>query len=289
MTGQTWVAGEDGAEFFLQIKHTNPGTDTSCKIAVDGEHLTSWRMRHDNHDWSSKLGAIKRGQSLSAGDQGIMHALRFQRVGQSSASRDDQEDEDESRLPTFGSVEAKWYRTVKTTQLKSTVNTKGFGGSSAASIGGDKASKKEGAAALRSTAGSVPTTFVESKFKSTLHEQLGAASIRFTSEFGLAVRGLLRDEDASAPADGGALPRAKRSKRDERAAGSSSSAGPSSTGVVAGPSSAGAICGSSSAASSSATTGPPVVLELDSDGDGEQKPRPSGFAHGEVIELSDDD
>jgi len=142
----------------------------------------------------------------------------------------------------------------------STVTTAWAGSSSQAHAD----NKKEGAAALKSTAGSAPSSFKVSAKASLTHEEVGRVTIRYTSDFGLAVRGLLKDEDEqrqSAAAASSALPRAKR-RRDEasRPAASSSSA---------------------------------AAVTIDDDSQDEKKPavsaRATGFTNGEVVDLLDSD
>ena len=39
-TGQVWVCGEEGKEFFVQVQHVaSPGVDTECSLSVDGNDI----------------------------------------------------------------------------------------------------------------------------------------------------------------------------------------------------------------------------------------------------------
>lgn len=260
-SGQAWVAGEEGDEYFLQVRHVaDPGCDTKCIIEVDGEEIDSRRKGLGSRlTWSHNLGLRKAGQTVAPGEEGIIHALKFARIGQAAAAGDGGGAEDEDgRPPAHGLIVARFHRyTVIGKRTKESTASSRWQGSS--SQQGDN--KKEGAAALKSTTGSAPSSYKVSRHRTQTNEEVGRVSIRYTSEFGLAVRGMLTagnddQQQADAPA------RTKRRKRE---------------------------AGDHSAASSSAAA---HVTIGDDDDEKEQKPavsgRATGFTNGETIDLLSD-
>ena len=267
-SGQSWVAGEQGDEYFLQAKHViSPGCRTMCFLEVDGVRIGKYKKDAGSLGWSRNLGLKKSGQTIARGEEGVCHALKFQRIGQAAAQAADDDGADEGRPPAHGMITATFYRSTKLGKKHHSTTTGGTNLGSSTQSHADN--KKEGAAALKSTAGSAPASYKPSSHKSITHEELGRVTIRYTSDFGLAVRGLHKHGDgeqqhSAAAASSALLPRAKRPKRDEAAhrpvASSSSSAA--------------------------------VVTVVDDEED-EQKPavgsRATGFAKGEVVDLLDSD
>lgn len=288
--GQVWVEGSEGVQYFLQISHTrNPGYDTKCIVDVDGINLSKHHKRATDLHWSKNLGIKKKGQDVAVGAEGISHALKFQRIGQVAAA-DGAEDED-GRPPACGMIVARWHRTTDLGPARGGMKVRDNKWQGGASHAAAADNKKEGAAALKSTAGSAPSTFRTASRRTATHEEVGRITIRYTSDFGLAVRGLLKDDEQDAAA-AGALPKAKRPKRAEAeghrpaaAAGSSSSAAGSSS--SAGGSSTAAGCSSSTAHSSKAA----VTVTVFDDDEDEQKVAvrsARGFTDGEVVDLLND-
>lgn len=257
--GNTWVAGSEGDEFFVRVQlAADPGFDVQTVVEVDGASIGyTWNISGDQVDSesnkTSKLGPLKSGQQSSGGTQVTAHAFKFEKIGQPAADNDDNDDDSQ---PASGQVVARWHRAVKSGQpaLNTGVQTWQGAGATAAA-GGDKARKKEGASALKSGTGATPTSYTWSQYMWEQHEEVARATIRYTSEFGLAVRGILKDDQGGAPRASG-LPRAKQGRARGGGGGSSSAAGSS-------------------------------VVDIDDDDEKPAKRR--GFTHGEVVQLSDSD
>ena len=143
------------------------------------------------------IGPLKPGQDdeekplkvkgAEAHNQKIAHAFKFVRVDQVPAGAF------ESLPPSFGRIEAVWRRCTPSGGGASSLFL-WQGSSSSAS-----AESKEGAAALKAALGSTPTSLpvLDAGKYWEEHEEIGRAHIRYTSEFGLAVRGLLPAQDAN--------------------------------------------------------------------------------------------
>lgn len=181
--GTTWVMGERDHQFFIELSNQEQ-FDALCKIYVDGVNLGySYTMPRTRT--SAPLGVLKSGQSWSDPSL-ISHALKF--VEKTRASSEVEEDR---RLPSTGSVTVEWYYCLwNNNSVKSETSkvTSTWTGSSASST----MHKKE-QSQLRSEEGSAAATIVNDSNGPTARcgELLATTTVHYTSDFGLAVRGLL--------------------------------------------------------------------------------------------------
>lgn len=183
--GTTWVKGEMDDEFFLVLRNQDT-RDALCKIFVDGVDL-GYSCTMPRTRTSVPLGVLKSGQSWSDSNL-ISHALKF--VEKTRASIGDEED---GRLSSTGSVIVQWYRCMwEYNSVKYESTTTSWSGSSASS----SMHKKE-QSQLRSEEGSTASTIANHPNGPTARcgELLATTTVQYTSDFGLAVRGLLSADE----------------------------------------------------------------------------------------------
>lgn len=190
--GTTWVKGEKGDEFFIMLKNQDT-RDALCKIFVDDVDLGySYKMPRTRT--SAPLGVLKSGQSWSDSNL-VSHALKF--VEKARVGGED-DDEDGRSLPSTGSVTVKWYHCMweHNTSVKSETSrtTSSWSGSKAAS---SSTMHKKEQSQLRSEEGSTASTLVNDPKGPTVRfgELLATTTVQYTSDFGLAVRGLLSADE----------------------------------------------------------------------------------------------
>jgi hypothetical protein len=186
--GTTWVKGENNDEFFIILKNQD-SRDALCKIFVDDVDLGySYRMPRTRT--SAPFGVLKSGQSWSDSNL-ISHALKF--VEKTRASIGDEED---GRLPSTGSVTVKWYHCMweyNSVKSEASRTTSSWSGSSASSSTMHKKEQSQ----LRSEEGSTASTLTNDPNGPTARcgELLATTTVQYTSDFGLAVRGLLSADE----------------------------------------------------------------------------------------------
>lgn len=185
--GTTWVRGERDEEFFIMLRNQDT-RDALCRIIVDDVDLGySYKMPRTRT--SAPLGVLKSGQSWSDSNL-ISHALKFVEKTRASPGEED------VRLPSTGSVTVKWYNCMwEYSSVKSDTaqTTSSWPGSSAASSSMHKKEQSQ----LRSEEGSTASTLLND-FKgptARIGELLATTTVQYTSDFGLAVRGLLSADE----------------------------------------------------------------------------------------------
>lgn len=185
--GTTWVRGERDEEFFIMLRNQDT-RDALCRIIVDDVDLGySYKMPRTRT--SAPLGVLKSGQSWSDSNL-ISHALKFVEKTRASSGEED------VRLPSTGSVTVKWYNCMwEYSSVKSDTaqTTSSWPGSSAASSSMHKKEQSQ----LRSEEGSTASTLLND-FKgptARIGELLATTTVQYTSDFGLAVRGLLSADE----------------------------------------------------------------------------------------------
>jgi hypothetical protein len=139
---------------------------------------------------SAPLGVLKSGQSWSDSNL-ISHALKFV-----ENARAGEEDEEDGRLPSTGSVTVKWYHCMwehNSVKSETSQTTSSWSGSSASSSTMHKKEQSQ----LRSEEGSTASTLVNDPKAQTARcgELLATTTVQYTSDFGLAVRGLLSADE----------------------------------------------------------------------------------------------
>lgn len=227
--GQTWVVGEEGVEYFVEL--TTPGGVSQASVEVDGVGVGySWNVSHAK---TSVLGNIKAGGSSDPGAEMVHRSFAFAKAAAPPPASDGGGGSSEdSRAPAFGSVSATWYRATK------------IDGGAAASYGsvtsawqGNKddelgkpmaaaSKKKESIGALKSTVGTSIASGSSSwsTAKWTRHEMIAQAMLRYSSEFGLTIRGIIKpegeeeDDDLAASGAVGPIRAARIAKRQAAAA-----------------------------------------------------------------------
>lgn len=186
-TGTTWVKGEPGDEFFVVVK-CEVRDDVKCKIAIDGKDLGYNWVSHAP-DTSPFLGPLKSGQTISSGDDDHLttHALRFVRH---EVSRDAESTETHS---ISGSVTASWYTAECDARSECSWKMDDWTPEETRVTSGHA----KDSSVLRTVAGSMPgslNTSVHTHFWRGV-DRLRTLEIKYTTDFGLAVRGLLSDEE----------------------------------------------------------------------------------------------
>jgi hypothetical protein len=201
--GTTWVKGENDDEFFIILKNQDT-RDALCKIFVDGVNLGySYRMPRTRT--SAPFGVLKSGQSWSDSNL-ISHALKFVEKARASTGEGD---DDDGHLPSTGSVTVEWYHcTLEYDSVKTVTSetTSSWSGSNASSLTMHKKEQSQ----LRSEEGSTVSTLSNDPNGPTIRcgELLATTTVQYTSDFGLAVRGLLSADEVGMTA--------KRQKTDYR-------------------------------------------------------------------------
>lgn len=184
----TWIKGEDGDEFFIVIK-SETYDHVRCCIQVDGKDLGyTWKSKAPNE--STPLGPLKEGQVMTSGKAGLVtHAYRFVRHAVAETSSSDED----APHPGCGTITATWH-SVECTDTSAICTKTNAWVKDDLPIGGG--SHKKDSSVLRSTVGSMPgslPTVCPGTYEDV--EELCTLSIKYTTDFGLAVRGLLKDED----------------------------------------------------------------------------------------------
>lgn len=187
--GTTWVKGEKDEEFFIMLQNQD-SRDAMCKIFVDGVDL-GYLYKMPRTRTSAPLGVLKSGQSWSDTNL-ISHALKFVEKTRKPAGGEDED----GCLPSTGSVTVQWYNCewdyscVKSETARSTSSWSGLSASSSSMH------KKE-QSQLRSEEGSMASTLINDPNAPTVRcgEFVATTTVQYTSDFGLAVRGLLSADE----------------------------------------------------------------------------------------------
>jgi hypothetical protein len=183
-----WVKGDHGSEFFVIVETKNMDSPhIKCSIKVDGNDIGYAWIVH-SPDVSPPLGPLKHGQRCEAGEKLTSHAFKF--IEEDAVIGN----EDTVPLPPAGCVTAKWSAAVESgvpPPVKVDFNTW-----SESVIGAKGTSHKKDASIVRAGQGHTPSELpmYQSKQYSSTHD-LTTATVYYTSDFGLAVRGLLKNEE----------------------------------------------------------------------------------------------
>ena len=186
--GSTWVKGEPGDEFFVSVQTEVSNFSVVCCIEVDGKDIGYTWVTH-KADISPPLGPLKGGQSLSTSAKDIVtHAFRFVEL---EANRTESNEADDDRVvpPGNGEVTAIWYTARETGLLNSDLKIGEWTGDR---LEGDRLTdNKKDCSVLRSMNGSMPGS-VPGVSPRTYEkdEEIGRLSLKYTTDFGMAVRGL---------------------------------------------------------------------------------------------------
>ena len=188
--GTTWVEGEKGDEYFIMLKNQDV-RDVVCKIFVDDQDL-GYSYAVPSLGQSQPFGVLKSGQSVSDSNL-ISHALKFVEKPRTPAVDEDDED---GRLPSSGSVRVEWYQctwVLKSIKSDTSQTTSSWSGSRASSSTMHKKEQSQ----LRSEEGSTASTLsTNTAGRVGRAGQLYAVTtVMYTSNFGLAVRGLLSADE----------------------------------------------------------------------------------------------
>ena len=191
-----WIKGEQGEEFFLRLKNDDT-CDAVCIIHVDGVDL-GYRITMPSRRESPLLGVPKSGQSWS--DSTVMwHALQFVERKRDDDDGSRVDDDEDRRLPEVGSVKVDWYQCEydrdRTLTTGTEAVTKPWPGNSSG-VSSSTMHKKE-QSQLCSKEGSSVAEFTNRPTAPFARRGplLATTKILYTSDFGLAVRGLLSAEE----------------------------------------------------------------------------------------------
>ena len=183
--GQAWVKGEPGDEFFIRLNNDD-ARHALCGVRVDGVGI-GYDMPVLGKTRSIPLGVLKSGPSWSD-ESLITHALKFVEQKREAVGND----EDEGRPPTSGTVTVQWYEYGPRANVANDTTTAKWSGGKNAASGMHKKEQSQ----LRSEEGSAASTLKNypgprPRRGALLH----TITVRYTSDFGLAVRGLLSREE----------------------------------------------------------------------------------------------
>ena len=224
--GRTWVEGEEGRQFFVQVGGENPQT-TIATIEVDGTSI-GYEWRSSGPRTSEPLGSIK-GNNFD--EERVVRAFRFA-LHKKQQSGDEAQDSHPLNNTPVGTVTASWYTIQKEKNEASPApwsvhNPKYTAWSTAGDDVRAATHHKKEASTLRAEVGSTPHTLAckTSNVSYLKKDHLQTLTIHYTTSFGLAVRHLLTDEETRAPpvsvkraaTEGGAV-----KEKEEGAAASSS-------------------------------------------------------------------
>jgi hypothetical protein len=190
---KTWVESKPGDEFFVVVR-CHQRRSTKCFIEVDGRDIGYSWVTHAP-DTSPPLGPVKSGQESGPGAVDLVtHAFRFV-----APASDDK--------PAFGKIEATWCACHRESDASPTI--RGWPG--------------DGGSTPQATSGSIPgnlPSVMGGHWEAT--EELASVSIHYTTELGLAVRGLVarNSDDAGRQSDSDddvvEVPPPKRVKREAK-------------------------------------------------------------------------
>ena len=220
----TWVAGNPGDEFFVDLTSHQKGSNTVASIDVDTVNIGYDIRLSSEGPQSGRLGPLKSGQVLHPGSTPMVHAFRF-RTPQTAG---------EGSSQSFGAVEAVWNLTKYTgIPADRTHTTHAWAGAQNA-VAPD--GKKQGVGALASTSGSTPIRlgpWAETIWST--HDEVARAKICYCEPFGLVARGILKSmpgdwsgtpgndqaqgASSSSATEGGARPKRMRRGRVKTEAG----------------------------------------------------------------------
>jgi hypothetical protein len=209
--GVTWCVGEPNKEFWIQMGQMHSWHASLLYLEVDGADI-GYSMSFKKH-WigtTNPLGAIKSGQDWNSTDPLTTHAFKFMRH---DVVKDDNDEDDIRGNTPAGSITMYVHKCVPgvKTELPQDGTTSAWTPSS--STGANVTHKKE-QAALRAGVGSTPGSL--NAVSNDAIDDLGEVcriTIRYTTDFGMAVRGLYTEEEVSAPPP---PPPPKRVKREPR-------------------------------------------------------------------------
>lgn len=205
--GNSWVAGEAGIEYWIEVQSDKEAGLTLAEVEVDGVKI-GYRVKADS--CKRKIGA------WNASDNSSFKALAF-----SDARSDNVEGgEDSANKPSFGMIKVTWYRAIVTTSSQSnSVKIKQW-------VGGSRppshSKGKEKAGSLKTTVGTTTASgarLCKEHYKNG--DVLCTLCLYYTSEFGLAVRKILKEptEKKVKTEVIGPLRAARKRAREEKEAG----------------------------------------------------------------------
>ena len=167
LSSVSWVKGEGGDEFFVVLR-CEQYNSTKCFVEVDGKDLGYTWISH-SPGTSEPLGPIKGGQTARAGSTDLVtHAFRFVRESRS----------EEHKPSSFGTVKATWFACERE------------GDDDAVTLDGwDEDDTFD--SSLRASTGAMPGSLPKVCTGSWVtRDEMCSLSINYTTEIGLAVRGL---------------------------------------------------------------------------------------------------
>lgn len=210
--GKVWVKGDPGDEFFVQVISSMPrGTDVDASVKVDGNDLGYGWVTH-GPDRSDMLGPAKGGDL----ENNVVHAFKFVRHENKTVEEDD--DDGPGPLPAAGTVQVNWHLTYKTAKTYDTPSSSCASWQAVASDAHASSHNKKEMATLKAGVGSAPSQIAG--LSNAVYEKgqhIATATIHYTTDFGMAVRGLYT-EDEVRPPPALLLPAPKKAKTEKKEA-----------------------------------------------------------------------
>lgn len=208
--GKAWVMGEPGDEFFVAVaQREHVPCAVKTYVAVDGVDIGYGILFPSTAPCELPLmGPMKSGQTWSEGAL-VTHAFKFLRHDVRDALRE--QDEGERRVPPAGRVTVRLVRTIKTDRPVVGLALNTWSGDS--SVGPCPRYKKDQSELRAAVGRTVRTIGCAAPLHYEDQEELARLTIRYTTDFGMAVRGLYTREEAN----GAQQPPPKRVRRERRA------------------------------------------------------------------------
>ena len=211
--GRTWVKGDGGDEFFVVVENLkDPMSSIKCCISVDGVDLGYTWISHCINK-STPLGPMKSGQTFASGNDLTAHAFRFVRHERTKdevkdeTTRETKNEERDRHIPESGTVTAVWYVATNMGNSIESHRTTDWTGQTNSKT----SSHKKDQSTLHATVGSVPATLpMKNSWDYDTGRELARATIHYTTDFGMAVRGLYSTDEVT---DDTPVP--KRVKKEE--------------------------------------------------------------------------
>lgn len=195
--GAAWVKGEHGEEFFVEVRCEMTKT-VVCYVTVDGKDIGyTWITHRPNV--SEPLGPLRESMPTVDAISTSVPTTAFQFV-ELEANQDDTAPppsaeggaaDERVPIPANGTIVATWYTTEDTPVKVTSSHRLGDWESNAGTTDVGATDNKKDCSVLRSTKGSMPGSVPSvSDVYYGKKELLGRLEIKYSTDFGLAVRGL---------------------------------------------------------------------------------------------------
>lgn len=201
--GNVWVKGDAGDEFFVTFGQISSGTCiVQAVVNVDGADIGYTLTWKGGPYMSNPLGPLVAGQ----GSGSTMKTTAFKFMRHSPC---DEGGSSDTLQPKAGTVRFTFFRVTECSEKKPyhLTPTKGWSSEATAANSTHKKETTTLCAGVGTTAGDAP---IVSTVQYTRHEALATITVCYTTDFGIAVRGLYTPEEVNMPT----APPPKRVKKE---------------------------------------------------------------------------